>query len=267
MADEDNEKIEATKIETSDAIQQFILELSKMEYYDINEKKLKTFEFATRPAGAVPPARSAYVTEQEGETCASEAMSKCLTEIADSSELDVEMEEIRDTFINTVQPDRRAEHIHNFNHKSVFVRAWNKNKKQRKDIFNFLNFGVLVQHQVVRKPDFKGPKMTQDLLTKHRTRMIAVWKLGKNERGTNQGYHAVYVKDWEQKRGDYVFKCINSWGDKDHPTPQIEDKHIRDLYYISLYPVRCLVITSSGSDLDHMTSFGVYIETIDEENE
>ena len=264
MAEERNQKVEA-KIKTLNrAYKRFVSDLNKMEYYDINERKLKTFEFANRPPGAEPPGMAARVTEQTGETCSSEAMSRCVTEIADSSELDVDQEEIVKTFINIVQPDKRARHLHDFNHKSVFVRSWKKGLEKEKveNQFYFLNLGVLVQRQTVHKPSFEGPLMTQDQLIEHRTRMIAVWDLGEKD-GDHLGFHAVYVKDWEEKRGDFVFNCINSWGDSNRPEPKIKDTEIRDLFYISLYPVRCLVITSSGSDTDHMTSFGVYIETVD----
>ena len=221
MSQESEKKPEKTNV--SSKFLQFSQDMNKMEYYDINQKKLKIVELETVVS-------TDEVIKEMGEKSFIEATNKCVTDVAKSYGLDVDQNEI----CNTLNLNTSSEN--NFRNKSLFIKFWEQS--QATENFNILNLGFFVQHQHVESSDFGGAWMSQEHLLRHKSRMIAILN-----QGEDGGQHAAVVKNWEE----------------------MQDKDIRDLYYISLYPVKTIVLTSSGTDTDHMTSNGVYEETIDDE--
>lgn len=75
--------------------------------------------------------------------------------------------------------------------------------------------------------------MSPVMMAEHRTRMVACWKTGFT--GLHER-HAVYVQYWEkdEKKGNYNFQCINSWGTLNKPYPQLTEADLSEIYYISL---------------------------------
>ena len=232
MSQEWEKKPEKTNVSSN--FLQFSQDMNKMEYYDINQKKLKIVELETVVS-------TDEVIKEMGEKSFIEATNKCVTDVAKSYGLDVDQNEI----CNTLNLNTSSEN--NFRNKSLFIKFWEQS--QATENFNVLNLGFFVQHHHVESSDFRGAWMSQEQLLRHKSRMIAILNQGEDHMipvewsGEDGGQHAAVVKNWEE----------------------MQDKDIRDLYYISLYPVKTIVLTSSGTDTDHMTSNGVYEETIDDE--
>ena len=82
--------------------------------------------------------------------------------------------------------------------------------------------------------------MTSQVLRAKNSRVVAVCKSPR---------HAVYVKDITKFHG-YNLDCMNSWGAQD-PNPQIPNRDISSLHYISLYMDKTILVTSAGPSAEH----------------
>ena len=232
----------------------FLCHLQKKEFFDIVNQKLETLSEETEPRPC--PSQPASVSDQGSmHTCSSHCLAKCVVDIMDGFGLDCDQNQVIQELIRRGQPDQEPEWICCFNKKPIFVEVWVKGQESNKRL---LSLSLLVQptdyrgHRVTS--NWTGPKMTPEMMKSHHTRMIACWKERPNF------LHAIYVNTWTKTRNSYDFDCINSHGEIDK-FPQLKPNDISELYYISLYSVSTIQVTSTGEAGDVWKSpFGIYQE-------
>ena len=197
------------------------------------------------------------MSDQENEdTCASHAVGKAIVEIIDGFRIDSDQENIIDELIKTVQPGRQATFIREFANKSIEIEIWSPGSRYKSRI---VTISICVQSETINHSNWVGPKMTPQELKAKNTRVVAVWK---RKNTTVHSYHAVYVKNITKSPGktEFILDCVNSWGTQD-PNPQISNRDISSLHYISLYMDTTLLVTSAGPSAEYRGDMlGVYKE-------
>ena len=236
--------------------------LRQKEIFDISDKKMKKIqEFIVH----FPVGQPAVFSDQGTDpTCASHAMGKVLVEILNKYDLDCSQDKIIDDFISLVQPDKQPVTINKFNFTNIDLKFWEGNDEKTAEERKVT---LVVQHQVTKnktKASFFFPStnlletwktwkpaMDKKQLENYNTKILAVYQ------PTSAKYlsHAVFVQDFIHRLGpnDYIFKCINSWGEQSKPELEIMSKDILALYYVTLIelaPGENLVQAGAAPNLD-----------------
>lgn len=130
---------------------------------------------------------------------------------------------IIETLIGKFQPEQNCQYVSNFEYVPFEFTFWTGSKIFSRTIDLRLKLQLQDKQPIV-------PLMTSQNLDSHNMRMIVVYESDPNKT------LAVYVKSFEKAKGnsDFIFHCINSWGEKD-PHPVIASKDVINLYYVSLY--------------------------------